>query len=232
MLEFTRRRALLAGATGSAAILAGTAEAISTPTDVKRLVVTGYAGNIGSRVSPVFKSKGWTVVGIDKKTGPEKDLSVYNDWHNLLAGSAAVLHLAGVGTDKATQEEVNRDNIAATRNLLRAMTVHSVKRIIFSSTTWVRPAHFRPDTTSELPDRPYGWAKVECERMIMDWALSDPARMAFIIRVGWAPNEMPENPGGWVGAMLNSTSDLTDYFDHALTHKHAQFYCVDMVKEV
>jgi nucleoside-diphosphate-sugar epimerase len=221
------RRAALAQITAAAALINGAAAAESPG---NKLVITGHRGNIGSRFVPYYKERGYDVVGIDKKDGTESDLAMRGAWEASLAGAVAILHLAGVGTQDASQADVNRDNILATQNLLRAASAADVGRIIFTSSCWVRPAHYREDNTSELPDRPYGWAKVANERAVTEWVLERLERRAFIIRVGWAPREGVPRPEGWASRLYNSTNHLADYFNHALTHQTAQYYCVDMAQ--
>jgi nucleoside-diphosphate-sugar epimerase len=234
MMMLNRRQSIgLIGTTATLVAAAGTGALAERNLTGKKLIITGHLGNIGARMVPYYEKKGLVVVGIDKKDGASRDLSEPADrsnWRLDLPGADTILHLAGV--HDVSQAEVNRNNILATRNLLEAATATGVKRIVFSSSCWVQPSFYRDDNNSLLPDRPYGWGKVEQERMVTHWVLDDFTRQAFIIRIGWAPPEGYPHPADWTDRLYNTTDELIGYFDHSIYHKpSARYYCVDMVSE-
>jgi NAD dependent epimerase/dehydratase family len=86
----------------------------------QRIVVTGHLGNIGQRIADKL---GTPFVGIDKKNGRLQDLS-YRDrdseWPVMLNGARAVVHLAATANPFADKDDIYRNNIVATWNLLQA----------------------------------------------------------------------------------------------------------------
>jgi hypothetical protein len=63
----SRRKAMIAAASLTVA---------APPTQTaapRRLVLTGHLGNVGHRITPALLADGWTLTGIDKKTGSQYD---------------------------------------------------------------------------------------------------------------------------------------------------------------
>jgi len=122
--------------------------------NIKKVLVTGAAGYIGSVLVRFLLEKGYSVVGLDALFfGGESLLGVYNhptfkfikgdvrneeDIKSALAGVDAVVHLAAIVGDPACAKQpelANEINWTATKNLFDlSVESQNVKRFIFAST--------------------------------------------------------------------------------------------------
>lgn len=154
-------------------------------------IVTGCAGFIGSNlVDRLLKSTKNFVIGIDNcSTGNDKflkkanksknfkfikaDLLNLNKLKNLFKGGDIVFHLAanadvryGVNNPRKDLEQ----NTIATQNVLEAMKINNIKKIVFSSTGSVYgEASIIPtpeDSPFPIQTSFYGASKVACEGLI------------------------------------------------------------------
>lgn len=100
----------------------------------------------------------------------------------------AVIHFAGlkaVGESVATPLKYYQNNVQGTLNLLEAMAIHKVKKLIFSSSATVySPKNLMPlDENSELcPTNPYGRTKLMIEQICQDVCVSDPDMQIVLLR--------------------------------------------------
>lgn len=86
--------------------------------------------------------------------------------------------LAYVGESVAAPLDYYENNTAGTLSLLRAMRVAGVFRMVFSSTcaTYGEPEEAPiVETCPQRPINPYGWSKLFAERILDDYAASEPA---------------------------------------------------------
>jgi UDP-glucose 4-epimerase len=156
-----------------------------------RLLVTGGAGYIGSIVASHLLAAGHEVVVLDnlerghREAVPEGAALVVGDLVDRAAvddalsqGFDGVLHFAAlalVAESVAHPERYYRTNVGGTLNLLEAMVVARVDRLVFSSTCAV---YGQPDEVpiSELaPPRPvnaYGASKLAVDFMIRDFCVA------------------------------------------------------------
>ena len=152
---------------------------------MKRVLVIGGAGYIGSHVAQVLCDGGYEVrIFDDFSNGLERRVSGrfsdivkadVLDREALLAsmdGIDSIIHLAA---KKAVEESVSNplkyyeNNVGGTLNILAAMAARNVKRIVFSSTAAV----YAPNDKSEIeendpvnPLSPYGATKAISEELI------------------------------------------------------------------
>jgi UDP-glucose 4-epimerase len=155
-----------------------------------RCFVTGCAGFIGSHLTDRLLALGYEVVGYDNfSTGLESFLQqafssphfqfIYGDLLNAAALTAAmkncdiVFHLAANADVRFGTEHPRKDleqNTLATFNVLEAMRVNQIKRIVFSSTGSVygEAAVFPTPETAPFPIQTslYGASKLACESLI------------------------------------------------------------------
>ena len=152
-----------------------------------KLLVTGGAGYIGSVVAAQLLGAGHEVVVLDNLARghrgalPAGSALVEADLEDASATGAAladgfdaVLHFAAlalVAESVAHPERYWRTNLGGTLNLLDAMRVAGVERLVFSSTC---ATYGDPDTipiaeeAPERPTNPYGASKLAVDRMISD----------------------------------------------------------------
>jgi UDP-glucose-4-epimerase GalE len=153
-----------------------------------RILVTGGAGYVGSHCCKALAEAGFEPVVFDNlsmghegavRWGPmiKGDM---RDAEALRAAIAetrpeAVLHFAAlalVGESTGHPERYYAVNVGGTLNLLEAMRLGGVPRIVFSSTCAVYGEPERVPITEDLPLRPispYGASKLACEWMMDDF---------------------------------------------------------------
>ena len=161
---------------------------------MKKILITGGAGYIGSHAVNLFLEKGFSVVVIDNFSrgyhepmeilGKVGDLSVEEgdllDQHfieNVFQKHeiSAVLHFAAlclVNESVEQPERYMRNNEEGTMNLLEAMLHAGVKNIIFSSTCAVYgEAQTLPvdENHPTNPANPYGESKLQAENLIREY---------------------------------------------------------------
>ena len=160
---------------------------------MKKILVTGGAGYIGSHVVKALGEQGYEVLVYD-------NLSTGNDWAVLhgrlaigeLADRAAldrvidgfrpdaVMHFAAsivVSESVAEPLKYYRNNTATTLNLLEALADHGVGRFIFSSTAAVYGIPTVSPVTESAPlapINPYGTSKMMTELVLRDLAEANP----------------------------------------------------------
>jgi UDP-glucose 4-epimerase len=156
-----------------------------------KLLVTGGAGYIGSIVASQLLAAGHEVVVLDNLerghreavppgarlvVGDLLDLELLTD--TLDRGFDGVLHFAAValvGESVAHPERYYRTNVGGSLNLLDAMRVHHVPRLVFSSTCAVYGQPDEVPISEQAPPRPanaYGASKLAVDGMIGDFCLA------------------------------------------------------------
>jgi len=149
-----------------------------------RVLITGGAGYIGAHIAHDLADAGFEIRILDDfSNGLEKRVTRFKDIHranildreavvNAVNGVDSVIHLAA---KKAVGESVDNplkyyeNNVAGTLNLLAAMSINGIKKIVFSSTAAVY-APSEKDAISEddptVPLSPYGATKLLSEELI------------------------------------------------------------------
>ena len=149
-----------------------------------RVLVTGGAGYIGAHVCDALVAAGYQVRifddfsnGLTRRTKDFKDV-VKGDITdreailNSLDGIDAVIHLAAkkaVGESVSNPLKYYENNVGGTLNLLAAMALKSVKKLVFSSSAAVYSPNDKPaieETDPTLPLSPYGATKLLSEELI------------------------------------------------------------------
>ena len=165
---------------------------------MKKILVTGGAGYIGSHTCLVLLEKGYEVVVVDnfcnssyeslkrvqKLTNKsitfyETDLTDLEALQSTLAQEKdifAVIHFAAL---KAVGESVEKplmyydNNITGTLNLLKVMELHNINNIVFSSSATVygdAKSCPVPESAPVQPTNPYGHTKLMIEQILSDCA--------------------------------------------------------------
>lgn len=197
------------------------------------VLLTGGAGYIGSHTAVELLSAGFDVIiadnfsnssptvldRLEKITG--KKIPIYNvdvcdkeAFKKVFEENKidAAIHFAGykaVGESVKEPLKYYRNNIGATQTLLELMKEFSVKKLIFSSSATVYGNGAKVPYTEDMEtgscSNPYGWTKLFIERMIMDFAASEPDFSAVLLRyfnpvgahksglIGEDPRGLPNN---------------------------------------
>tara|TARA_B110000014_G_scaffold263931_1_gene262462 strand:- start:417 stop:1385 length:969 start_codon:yes stop_codon:yes gene_type:complete len=157
---------------------------------IKKAIVTGAAGFIGSNVVDMLLDKGWNVIGLDDfSTGNEKfiknasnnnnfelincDLLQPKQFEKYFHECDIIFHLAANADVRFGVERPSKDleqNTIVTFNVLEAMRKHNISKIIFASTgAMYGEAKIFPtpeDTSIPIQTSLYGASKLACESMI------------------------------------------------------------------
>ncbi len=163
---------------------------------LKKVVVTGAAGFIGSNLVDSLLSQGIEVLGIDnfstgrieflrkalnhpKFTLLKQDLYLGDDLSNFFVGMDAVFHLAANADVRFGPDHPARDleqNTIATHKVLEAVRKAGVKKFMFSSTGSVYGEAEVVPTPEDAPfpiqTSLYGASKLACEGLIAAYAES------------------------------------------------------------
>lgn len=149
-----------------------------------RILVAGGAGYIGSHVAKQLLKSGYQPVVFDNlSTGLrsnvidgvefiEGDILSPGDILSALNGIDAVMHLAAfksVSESMAHPEKYFSNNISGSVNLLNAMTIAGVKKIIFSSSAAVYGQPLELPIDESHPTEPlsfYGYTKLAVENLL------------------------------------------------------------------
>lgn len=182
-------------------------------------LVTGAGGFIGSRLCHRLLNDGHHVVGIDGFTdsyGPAEKLARAADLarrpgftlvsghltelplDHLLAGVEVVYHLAGRAGVRASfhlEPSYRRDNVVSTASLLAACRwARTVRRLVYASSSSVygnAPVPFREDGKT-MPLSPYGWTKLEAERLCLAADGSELETVALRYFTVYGPGQRPD----------------------------------------
>lgn len=125
---------------------------------LKKVLITGANGIIGSLLTKSLAKK-FDIVGLDVAGKADNETTFIADISDIEALDAAfrimghidsIVHLAANADDKASWEDVLRNNIIGTRNIYDCAQRHGVKRVIFASSTHLFGAY------PQYPDKPTG----------------------------------------------------------------------------
>jgi NAD+ dependent glucose-6-phosphate dehydrogenase len=205
------------------------------------LVVTGTRGNLGGKLAaalrPGYALRCLDVLGGDDCIGA--DLGTYDvSWARHFDGAQTVLHFAGEPRPTAPWALVQRANIVATANVLRASRLHGVRRVIFASTNQVMAGYrFSNRTvTTDMPPtplNPYAVSKLICEEA--GRAFSSETGISFIaFRIGnIQPGENVPRPsmgiGLWGQQMWLSNRDFVEGVQAAIVVPDVSFAILNLV---
>lgn len=194
---------------------------------MKKVIVTGGAGFIGSHTVVELNAAGYVPVIIDDLRNSEERvleglaaiLGARPRFHRVdctdaaavgkaIASEGAVHGVIHFAADKAVGESVERpakyyrNNIGSLAVILEAMDDRRIGQLVFSSscTVYGQPAALPVAETA--PDRdassPYGYTKVVCEQLVRDQCKAEPSLKAVMLRYF---NPIGAHPSGRIGEL-------------------------------
>ena len=139
---------------------------------MKKLVLTGAAGSLGSRLREPLSKMCDALVSTDiaddigtllaGETYVKADLSCLDAMMAVLDGADMVVHFGAIG-DEAPWDDILQSNIIGAYNVWEAAYRHGVKRVVYASSVHAVGMHKKTDTIGlDAPHRPdtyYGLAK-------------------------------------------------------------------------
>ena len=187
---------------------------------MSRILVTGGAGYVGSTAVAILVERGYEVVVFDdlsmghadaidpRATFVEGSLLDPDALRSALVGCEAVIHFAGkslVGESVEKPELYHHVNVDGTANLLDAMAIHGIDRIVFSSSaaTYGQPVD-DPITEESVaaPTNPYGASKLAIDKMISTRGISAISLRYFNVAGAY------ESANGWLAERHNPETHL------------------------
>jgi nucleoside-diphosphate-sugar epimerase len=163
----------------------------------KRILVCGAGGFIGNHLVNDLKDKGHYIVGVDLKY-PEYNVTRADKFYQYdLRSSDLVNEIVTDDIDEIYQfaadmggagyiftgdndAEIMYNSALINLNILNAMAKKKVKKVFYSSSACMYPAHNQEDSNNPIcsedsaypanPDSEYGWEKLFSERLYMAYA--------------------------------------------------------------
>lgn len=210
-----------------------------------RVLITGAAGNLGSKLVAHWRAGGaHELVLLDRAGGADvisADISVFGaDWAGRFAGIDVVVHLAGQISPGSKWEQVQPANVVGTANVLRAAREAGVPRVVFASTNQVMGGYrFRSErigsASPPLPLNPYAVSKLMGEEMGRAFAAeTGDDFIAFRIGNIWPGTNLPGPDlgiGSWGQEMWLSNRDFLHGMDCAVVAPKVGFGIFNLVSD-
>jgi UDP-glucose 4-epimerase len=178
---------------------------------MRKVIVTGGAGFIGSHTCVELANAGFTPIIVDDLRNSEERAitgiaaitglrpTVYRidccdeaAMQRMIAAEGDVYGAIHFAADKAVGESVTdplkyyHNNIGSLVVLLRQFSPQASKRVVFSSSCTVYGQPDQLPVTETAPDRnamsPYGFTKIACEQVLRDLCASDPTWKSVLLR--------------------------------------------------
>jgi len=204
-----------------------------------RILVTGGAGYVGSTATAILADRGYEVVVFDdlsmghadavdpRATLIEGTLLDPDALRSALAGCEAVIHFAGkslVGESVEKPDLYHHVNVDGTANLLDAMAIHGIDKIVFSSSaaTYGQPVD-DPITEESVaaPTNPYGASKLAIDKMITARGISAISLRYFNVAGAY------KSQNGWLAERHNPETHLIPLVLRATEEKPLKIFGTD-----
>ena len=165
--------------------------------NMKKVLVCGAGGFIGSHLVENLKMQGHYVIGADLKH-PEHMTSIADEFHVMdlrhrnnvtdlikedideIYQFAADMGGAGYIFTGDNDADIMHNSVMINLNILDEMRIKKIKKILYSSSACMYPAHNQEDANNPIcsegsaypanPDSEYGWEKLFSERLYMSYA--------------------------------------------------------------
>ena len=202
----------------------------------RKVLITGAAGNIGTKLRNAFVDK-YDLILLDKKKIDASnaicaDLANYDeDWVKHFENVSTVIHLAANPYEGARWPELITDNIDSVLNLCHVCVEKEVERLIFASSCHTMGGYKDKNVDSitvdmqPLPDCDYGVSKLIGERICKSYSEGYPLSV-ICLRIGWVPRE-DKRPGKgidpWLRSLWLSNRDLVHIFERSIEAKNIKF---------
>ncbi|MCI0456820.1 MAG: NAD(P)-dependent oxidoreductase [Gemmataceae bacterium] len=212
--------------------------------DVKTVLITGSAGNLGAKLRRHLEGRyDLRLLDIDPKGDPAivaADLGRWDaGWVERFRGADAVVHLAADPTAHQTWPNLIGPNVDAVVNVFLAAVADGVRRVIYASSNHVMGGYQHDPTPllrTDLPPRPgthyvslgqqrdstpYGSAKLFGERVGKCFAEAHGLSV-IAVRIGWVragenrAEEIPPERGPWFRLMWMSNRDYCHLMERCL----------------
>jgi|GEM_PF-754407 len=153
-----------------------------------RVLITGAEGIIGRKLIKYLSAAGYELVLLDRSRDVGgtifADLGYDTGWDVAFRDVDTVIHLAAATGAEATQADCLHSNIVATRAVVDACLARGVRRIVFTSSSWVMKDYEGKDIPivedlPPLPQTPYGHSKAWCEEELKRFP------SVVCLRIGW-----------------------------------------------
>ena len=167
---------------------------------MKKVLVTGGSGFIGTNLVDGLINEGATVLNLDRSEPLKKehranwkgvDILDYPNLERAIIDfdPEVIVHLAAVTDLDGTTDEYYKSNIEGTQNIIDiAKKVKSLKKVLYTSSMYVcKPGYIPKNYDDYNAHTVYGESKVKGEKMVK--AIKDPAYSWVIIRPSsiWGP---------------------------------------------
>jgi UDP-glucose 4-epimerase len=155
---------------------------------MKKVIITGGAGYIGSHTCKLLKKNNIDPIVIDNFSNGFKtfvkwgkyhkiDLKNFNDLNSIIKKTKplGVIHFAGkISVDESKRKvyDYYENNFSTTLNLLECMRLNNVKKLIFSSSAAIygeTKKKFISEKEIKKPYNPYANSKLFSEKIIQDY---------------------------------------------------------------
>lgn len=203
---------------------------------MRRVLITGAAGNIGGKLISGFEQK-YDLTLLDKKRIDHEnfvkaDLSSYDDnWVKHFEYVSTVIHLAANPHTNASWEELIPDNIDSVLNVCQASVDKKVARLIFASSCHTMMGYINENVDlitanmKPLPANDYGISKLIGERICKSY--SERYSLSVIcLRIGWVPRgeRSPDIKNNlWLRTLWLSTRDLIQILERSIESEDIKF---------
>lgn len=201
---------------------------------MKKLVLTGAAGRLGSYLRAPLAAMCETLISTDRVDGIDDlhpneryvkaDLSQLGEMNELLQDADMVVHFGAIG-DEAPWDDILQSNIIGAYNIWEAAHLNGVRRVVYASS--IHAVGMYPKTQAigiDVPHRPdtyYGLAKCFAEDLArMYWEKRGIEAVCMRI-LSCAQVTNPRAVGSWL-----SYDDLVHLVERAITTPVAGFSVV------